>query len=245
MATAAHPGLQRSTPPPRRQRGRAALLIGAGLVGAAVAGIAVGILVSDNSHNGSGRGSGVPAAEVRALPAFNAIELAGTNRVTVQVGKPQHVEVRADRNLLNRVVTQVRSGVLIISDRGSFTANSPMSVLVTVPSLQSAILSGDGRCTVTDVAAKAFSAQLSGSGELTVSGTVDRVDASLTGDGSLMLASLVARDVTVALGGTGTAMVSATHFLDAVLSGTGSITYSGQPTRVTKTVTGTGSITAQ
>jgi Putative auto-transporter adhesin, head GIN domain len=162
----------------------------------------------------------------------------------VQVGKPQHVEVRADRNLLNRVVTRVRSGVLTISDRGSFTTNSPMSVLVTVPALQSATLSGDGQCTVTDVATKAFKAQLSGSGELTVSGNVERVDASLTGEGRLVLASLLARGVTVALGGTGTAVVSATSSLDAVLSGTGSITYSGQPTHVTKTVTGTRSITA-
>jgi hypothetical protein len=53
------------------------VLIGAGLVGTAVAGIAVGILVSNNRQSLPGRGSGVPATEVRSLPAFSAVELAG------------------------------------------------------------------------------------------------------------------------------------------------------------------------
>jgi hypothetical protein len=215
------------------------------VVGALVAVVAAGLAVFGHSEHATTRGSGVSASEERALPAFSAVELAGTNRVTVQVGRPQHVVVRADANLLDRVVTQVRSGVLVISDRGNFSARSPMSVVVTVPSLGSATLSGTGQLTVTAVAARRFTARLSGTGTLTGSGSADRLDAALTGEGSLILAALPALDVSVAVDGTGTAMVHATSSLDAALTGTGTILYAGHPAHVTKKITGTGTITAQ
>ena len=95
--------------------------------------IALAVTVSllnsgDDKPSGATRGSGVAASEIRRLPAFTAVDLAGTNQMTVQVGEPQQVVVRADDNLIDKVVTQVRAGVLVVSDRGSFTTRSPMSV---------------------------------------------------------------------------------------------------------------------
>lgn len=244
MTAAAHLERQLPTGPPEHGR-RTAVLIGAAVVGAVVAVVAAALVVLGHSEHATTRGSGVSASEARTLPAFSAVELAGTNQVTVQVGKPQHVVVRADRNLLDRVVTRVRSGVLVISDRGNFSTRSPMWVLVTVPSLRSATLSGTGQMTVTGVAARRFTARLSGTGTLTASGSADRLDAAVSGEGSLILAALPARDVSVAVDGTGTATVDATTSLDAALTGTGTILYAGHPAHVTKKITGTGTITAR
>lgn len=219
----------------------------ASLVGLAVAVIALAVtvplLTSGRDGPGAPTGSGVTASETRTLPAFTAVDLAGTNEMTVQVGEPQQVLVRADDNLLDRVVTQVRAGVLVVSDGGAFTTHSPMSVIVTVPSLRSATLSGTGQLDVTGVAATTFTALLPGTGTLIVSGRAERVDASVSGDGALTLESLLARDATVAVGGTGSATIHVTGSLDATVSGTGAIIYTGHPASVTKNITGEGSIT--
>lgn len=59
---------------------------------------------------------------------------------------------------------------------------------------------------------------------LAVTGTATTVDATLSGAGDVRLDALAARDTT------------------AAVSGTGSIVYTGNPTVLTKNVTGTGAI---
>jgi hypothetical protein len=217
------------------------LLIGLALVIALA--VTVSRLTSGDDDPGRATGSGVAASEIRTLPAFTAVDLAGTNEMTVQVGEPQQVVVRADDNLLDKVVTQVRAGVLVVSDRGSFTTRSPMSVFVTVPSLRSATLSGTGQLNATGVTANTFTARLRGTGTLIASGRAERVDASVAGDGAVTLGSVLARDATVTVRGTGSATIHATRSLNATVSGTGSIVYTGHPASVTTNITGEGSIT--
>ena len=60
--------------------------------------------------SGTVRGSGVAASETRTLAPFTAVELAGSNNVSVQVGAPQSVVVHANDNLVGNVRTTVRSG---------------------------------------------------------------------------------------------------------------------------------------
>ena len=61
------------------------------------------------------RGSGVPATQARTVPSFGAIDLTGSSSVTVHVGPRQTVVVHADDNLIDRVTTDVRDGVLVVS----------------------------------------------------------------------------------------------------------------------------------
>jgi hypothetical protein len=93
--------------------------------------------VFQGSSSSSGvQGSGVAATQTRELASFSAVELAGSNVVTIRVGEKQSVVVQADDNLLDRVTTEVQSGNLVIGNTvGSFTTESPMSVEITIPSL--------------------------------------------------------------------------------------------------------------
>jgi hypothetical protein len=190
----------------------------------------------------STRGSGVSVTELRRVTSFATVELAGANTVTVRVGPPQSVAVTADDNLVDHVSTTVRDGRLLISDDGSFTSRTPMTVAVSVPALDGVTLSGEGTVAIDGVAATDFIATLSGTGTLTASGSVDRLTAVLTADGTIELQGLAAQDVIARLEGTGTISLRATSTLDATLTGTGSIVYSGSPS-VTAHNTGTGSIT--
>jgi Putative auto-transporter adhesin, head GIN domain len=188
------------------------------------------------------RGSGVPATQARTVPSFGAIDLTGSSSITVHVGSRQTVIVHADDNLINRVTTDVRDGVLVVSERGSFSSNLPMSVDVTVPTLAAARLTGSGTIAAEGVTGRTFTAEVPGSGLLTVSGTVARLNAILAGSGNMQLGGLTARSVTATVPGSGHIDVHATYTLDASILGNGQIVYSGHPKTVNQIVNGSGAI---
>jgi len=215
----------------------AVLVLGA--IGVALA------LRGGGSSPGSGiQGSGVAATQTRAVPSFTGLDLAGSNEVTVVVGAPRSVTVHADTNLISHITTRVVAGTLIIGETGSFTSHAPMNVDVGVPSLTALNLNGDGQISITGISTPQLAVTVTGSGLLSASGTVDRLNVTLRGDGMAELSQLSARDVHAILNGSGLIKVDATSSLNAAVPGTGLIMYTGNPSQVVTSVTGTGSITA-
>jgi hypothetical protein len=206
--------------------------------------LAVVLLVHGGGSSGPGvQGSGIAATQTRTVAGFSRLDLAGSNNVTVAVGAPQSVVVHADSNLISHVTTQVAGGTLVIGDTGSFTARSPMSVEVSVPSLTALNLSGAGQISVTGINVPQLTVTVSGSGLLSAAGTASRLDVTLSGDGQAQLFQLTARDVQAVVTGSGLIQVTATTSLDASVPGTGAIVYRGDPPQVTTSVTGTGAVT--
>ena len=192
----------------------------------------------------STQGSGMPVTEVRDVAPFTSVELAGSNNVMVRVGEEQAVVVKADDNLIDRVTTEVQSGTLIIgSTPGSFLTKSPMSVEVTVPTLDAVTLAGSGNMAVDGIDAESLRVDLPGSGTLSGSGTATRLDVTVGGSGVVQFARLVANVVQAAVSGSGSIFITATKSLDAAVSGSGVIVYAGNPQDVTRSVTGSGAIT--
>lgn len=226
-----------------RQRAPLLLAILAFLLG----GIAVVLLyqldVFGGSSSSTTEGSGVAATQVRHLPAFDRVELAGSNNLVVRVGGTQAVVVRGDDNLLDRVTTTVRSRSLVVgSTPGGFTAHSPTSVDVTVPALEAVSLTGSGTVVIDGFEGKSLGVSLPGSGTFTGTGSATRLDVMVSGSGTAQFTRLVAEDVHAVVSGSGSVFVTATARLDAEVSGTGSILYSGHPRDVVRRVTGTGAI---
>lgn len=198
----------------------------------------------DSSSTATTQGSGVPVMQTREVAAFTSVELAGSNNVVVHVGAPQSVVVRADDNLVDRVTTEVQSGTLVIaSTPGSFSTTIPMSVEVTVPTLDALTLAGSGNIVVEDIDAESLQVSLPGSGTLTGNGTATRVGVTVSGSGVVQFTRLAAEDVEAAVSGSGSIFVTATRSLDASVSGSGAIVYAGNPQDVTRSVTGSGAIT--
>jgi hypothetical protein len=188
-------------------------------------------------------GSGIAATQSRTVPSFTAVDLAGATNVIVHIGGKQAVVVEADDNLINLVTTGVHDGTLVLGTKGSFTTERPMTVDVTISTLDAVVLSGSGVVTVEGVGAEQLTVRVPGSGLLNISGTAERLDVSLAGSGDVQLQDLIARDVAATLSGSGRLQVHATSSLEASVSGTGVIVYSGNPSNVTQDVTGTGAIT--
>lgn len=234
-----------SAPPrePRTSRGNGLIIVLVVII-AMLAAVIAALLTWNRHWPGSQlRGSGVAATQARTLSSFTKVDLAGSNNVTVTVGGRQSVVVHADNNLLRHVTTQVASGTLTIGTTGSFTTRSPMSVDVTVPALTAVQLSGSGMMSVTGVKAAHLTVTLPGSGILRASGTVTRLDVALSGSGEALFAPLIAGHVRATVSGSGLIRVTATASLDAVITGSGAITYSGNPAHVATKITGSGAVT--
>jgi hypothetical protein len=208
--------------------------------------VAVGLVVSfldDGSETTSAaQGSGVTATETRELPAFSAIDLAGVNDVIVGIGGEQRVVVLGDDNLIELVTTEVEGGTLVIAQSQAFEAASPMRVEITVPSLDDVRLSGSGAVSIDGHDIELFAVSMSGTGVIRGSGTAGRLDVELGGTGDIELESLAAESATVELSGAGNVHVHVTGSLDARVSGTGTIFYTGSPSNVSSEVTGAGAV---
>jgi hypothetical protein len=119
-----------------------------------------------------------------------------------------------------------------------------MSVEVTVPTLNALTLAGGGTIVVDGIKGESLKVALSGGGNLTGSGTVTSLGVTLDGSGNVWFTRVAANDVHAVLSGSGNIFVTATKSLDASVPGSGTISYAGNPQAVTKSVTGSGAITA-
>jgi len=201
----------------------------------AVVAIAIALLVYGSS--------GAAATQTRTVATFTSLDLAGSNNVTITVGRPQSVVVHADSTLINHVTTEVVAGTLVIGDTGSFTASGPVSVDVSVPSLTALSISGSGQISATGISTPQLTVTISGSGQLSAAGTATRLDVTINGSGQARLSQLTARDVNAVISGSGLIQVTATASLAASVPGSGTIVYSGNPPQVTTSVTGSGAVT--
>jgi hypothetical protein len=105
-------------------------------------------------------------------------------------------------------------------------------------------LTGAGNVLVTGIKTNSLTVSLSGSGNLLGSGTATSLEITVSGYGNARFTDLAADNVHAVMSGSGAIFVTATKSLDASVPGSGTITYAGNPQHVTKSITGSGAITA-
>ncbi len=191
------------------------------------------------------RGSGNVVSETRNVAGFTAVELKGSADVSVVVGATDFVTVKADDNVIPLILTTVRNGTLVIDMKPftSMTTSNGIQVNVVMKSLRGITLSGSGKIDVSGMSGPDLSVELPGSGDITVAGAVEHVTISLPGSGNIFCNELKASSADVTLSGSGTIRVYADQSLNAQLPGSGTIRYEGNPAQLTKSITGSGTIT--
>lgn len=188
-------------------------------------------------------GSGAAATDERRLPAFTSIAVAVGANVRIRSTDKAVAVVRTDDNLVDRVTTRVRDGVLIVGGVGHFTTKTPLTVVIGAPQLAAVTISHGGSVRLQNISGRRFTVTLSGlGGAVRANGTVRRLDVALRSFGNAELKAVTARDVRAVLSGSGQIVVTATRRLDATLSGSGAIVYFGHPPQVQKTMRGSGSV---
>jgi hypothetical protein len=191
------------------------------------------------------RGSGTEQIDQRELDSFHAIDLGGAFELVVHVApeSTQKVVVSSDDNIVPRILTTVSGGELDLSvDHWMVRPQHEMKVEIWVPSLTKIDASGASKIQVDGLHGELFELELSGASDSTLSGIVDRFVVESSGATELDARGLEAKTVELELSGAGNAEVLASERLDAEVSGAGNVRYFGEPTQVTKDVSGAGSV---
>jgi hypothetical protein len=92
------------------------------------------------------------------------------------------------------------------------------------------------------VTAQTFSAKLTGNGTLQVGGTTSDQSINISGSGKYDGEKLASKTAVIKTTGSGGAAVQVSDSLDATISGSGGVTYVGNPT-VTQKSNGSGKVT--
>ncbi|MEO6452582.1 MAG: head GIN domain-containing protein [Ginsengibacter sp.] len=212
-------------------------------------------------------GSGNIKTEKRNVSRFNGVQGSGSMDIEVSNGDKFSVEVEADDNILEYVITEVDDDMLDIhfKQRMSFN-NVHAKVYVTAPGLKRLFIRGSGNISSkntiknteslttkisgsgninADVDAPRIKADISGSGNLSLQGRCKSFEGSISGSGDLKCKNLLSENATVSIFGSGTAHVFASVHLKASTTGSGDIYYSGNPSSPETSKTGSGSIQAE
>jgi len=198
--------------------------------------------------------------------AYDKVEVSGFFDVDLIPGKEGNITVDGEQNLLDFVTIEVVQQTLkIYIQKGKNIRTSVgKGILVKVPfeSLDGVSLTGSGDVNMkgtikTDkfearltgsgnialnVEANATTASMTGSGDLTLKGKTQNLECRMTGSGDLDAYNLASNNVDAAVSGSGNCKVNCTNNFVARVSGSGDISYKGDPKKKDTKVAGSGSI---
>ncbi len=207
------------------------------------------------------RGSGDLITESRDLGEFTQIETHGSWDVDVTIGSPQSVEITFDDNLIDLVLTEVRGKTLDIYCDENISSRRNCRIEIVVEELSAFSSTGSGDVSVDQLGKQPFEFDLSGSGDFFIGGEPEKLNVSLagsgdghaegrteeleirvSGSGDLDFRDMEATESYVRISGSGDVKVRATEAFDGRISGSGDITYYGNPEHIKTRVSGSGDI---
>jgi hypothetical protein len=103
-------------------------------------------------------------------------------------------------------------------------------------------ISGSGEIEMNATIAGVADFDISGSGEVHATGTAQSVKAKITGSGKVAAANLETETCNVRISGSGSVQINVKTELDARITGSGSVSYKGNPSRVNADATGSGKV---
>src|SRR5215207_9829241 len=176
-------------------------------------------------------GSGQVESETRPVSGFTGIELSGNGEVTVEQGETESLIIEADDNVLPALTSEVEDSVLRLGTkpRTRVQTRNPIRYRVTVTDLTSLDLSGSGSISGANLKVNSLRVTISGSGTMNLAGSADQQELKVSGSGEYEAARLSSRSVSIDISGSGKAEVAAAEQLRVDISGSGTVTYSGDP----------------
>lgn len=207
-------------------------------------------------------GTGAVTKRAVTVGAFHGIRLDGAMDVVITKADAQDVQVEAQANIADLLVTEVKDGIWHIRTSKSYSTDKPFIVHIAVPTIDHVQVNGSGdvRSTAT-FAAKRFQAevqgsgdveiavtaefvkaQLNGSGEIKLTGTTTTLETDVVGSGAVKAGGLRCETAKVQVTGSGDVTVQAVQELDATITGSGDVKYKGKPAEIAEQVTGSGEV---
>lgn len=197
--------------------------------GAAAAALSIGVAVASDKDD---------VSKNFDLDNFESIEISGVYDLEVNVGSDFSIEISGPRDEVDRVQASVSNGVLELDQKerrgGWGRKRHGVDATITLPMLKGVSVSGVVDGDIRNVDAETFKMNISGVGDVTITGKCGTFDANVSGVGDLDAKAMECSIVDVNVSGVGDASVFATDEVDARVSGMGDIDVYGSPKKVSK-----------
>jgi hypothetical protein len=207
-------------------------------------------------------GSGKVVSEEREIADFTGLSVRTGIDVIMRQGKENSLELEADDNLHEVIITEVVDNTLKIYTRKNIRRARSKTIYLVYRELDNIRISSAGDVTgentlkterlsidlssagdlVLDVEAETIECDISSSGDAKLSGQADLLVASLSSAGDLHAYDLITRKAEVSCSSAGDARVYATGEFDLRSSSAGSIYYKGEGNLVSSRTSSAGSI---
>lgn len=210
-------------------------------------------------------GSGPIVTEERTISNFTGIDLSVCATVNYTEADSFKVELNAQQNVLNELVTEVRDNRLVIRLPWDtkLVSFEPIVINISAPAASDFTVSGSGKIIAlntlhvsnTDfdisgsgeirmagVITNDIDTRVSGSGKITISGgSTNTITTNISGSGNTDLLGVQAESAKVYTSGSGDTKLNVTGNLDAHISGSGKVYYTGNPT-ISADISGSGKL---
>ncbi|TVQ06598.1 MAG: DUF2807 domain-containing protein [Bacteroidetes bacterium] len=196
------------------------------------------------------------------LAPFESLQISGIFKVYLTEGSSPHIKIETDENIHEYITVEVRNNTLHLGMKKGSYDPSRLDVYITASQLEKIGISGAASLTSQNtllgetlsinssgasninvsVQSESLSTSVSGAGKISIRGEVYQHDIQISGVASIDCLQLATEETKVSISGAGSAKVHAASFLDARVSGVGSIRYSGNPENIRTSTSGAGSI---
>ena len=185
--------------------------------------------------------AGPTTTDARDVATFTRVRADDRVDVTLRTGERRRVVVRTGEKVIDDVRTQVRGGVLHVSYDGPGIRDGRILVEATAPEIDAVEVVGSGDMLLDGIDADALDVRVTGAGDVSANGRVDRLTLDVSGAGDAELGELATGSARVEVSGSGDADVRAARELDAEVRGAGDVLYRGDPV-VRQDVSGAGDL---
>ncbi|GAB1483333.1 head GIN domain-containing protein [Treponema sp.] len=194
----------------------------------------------------------------RSLGKFDTLVVSGPGTVRIRRGSEASIRIKTNKDMLDKIDTSIKGPALVL---GGFGVNIPSNIQydLVVPTLNAISIAGSGDVIVQDeltgtdlridiggsgsvelgVTIGKLSVNIAGSGDIKVNGKADKIDVKMVGSGDLNASDLNGKQGVIAILGSGDVNVGTYESIDAMIAGSGNVTYRGSP-RIKSATPGSG-----
>ena len=223
-----------------------------------------GSLVPRGIGNGETRIQGEKNIKKIRLPVqdFSQMIIGDDFTTTLIQGTEEFVEIETDANLIEYFDPKVKDEKLTLRIKDGYTLLPTEGVQITIGFKQLKKLIAYSNINISsskqlnldtlhleihgsgdiafDVKAQQLDLRINGSGKGHFKGTADQLKVAVIGSGDFRGEGLVSRNANINISGSGYANLKVTNHLEATMTGSGAIRYSGNPATVNQRIAGSG-----
>jgi len=207
-------------------------------------------------------GSGNVVNQTKSVKGVNDVSLDGTGTLIIQQGNQESLIIQAEDNIIPHIQSNVNGKNLSLG----YDTNTPISTktvkyYLTVKDLSSISISGAGKVetggfktqnliisingagegNMSNLNINKLTVNLSGADKMTMAGTATDQTITISGDGDYQAKDLKSQSTIITINGAGKGILNVSNVLKAIINGSGSISYLGNP-QVSQQINGAGTI---